>query len=482
MADDNQDAIAAAATAAAAAAGGAEANKIEINDDVRTIVHSVCPSPDVENEILDALSRHGLISTSLIGNLSSTFFDRACEGLSVAAGAAMSALTADISAFVKKRRKVAIDSQFKQSGSSLDVSQLISAVAASYKTVLPPSALHGVSNEIVSQVRDKDNGHYLPFSALLPKDTSADANGEKLFNFSVSKAEKGENLFSGLNKSKKIASIKDLVYCGLRYSPLFMSNLIPDWDQPMPLLWTSSTQPPINLSQAWSTAGQPPTQQATASSEEMPLHPYVLDNMQLGPLDFILDNELQPDVEYDSNASEADEDLNDLLVDEALPLVEWSFTQRKKPLAIIAGYPFWRKAPTNKDKTRVRYVCTTPRCPAVAYADVIRSNDFDEPAEVFNGLTTDTMPNHTHSPPVSDTFWQKRFQALLRQKTNDDFIRPAKSIYTAALADVPPPVRGAIPLYERFKTSIYRMKRQHIPSDPKSLDDLILPPSVKTSS
>ncbi|KAF4716926.1 hypothetical protein FOZ62_020829, partial [Perkinsus olseni] len=71
-----------------------------------------------------------------------------------------------------------------------------------------------------------------------------------------------------------------------------MSNLIPDWDQPMPLLWTSSTQPPINLSQAWSTAGQPPTQQATASSEEMPLHPYVLDNMQLGPLDFILDNEL----------------------------------------------------------------------------------------------------------------------------------------------------------------------------------------------
>ncbi|EER11160.1 hypothetical protein Pmar_PMAR015081 [Perkinsus marinus ATCC 50983] len=71
----------------------------------------------------------------------------------------MSAVRADIAAFVKKRRKVAIDSQFKQSGSSLDVPQLISAVAASYKTTLPPSALHGVSNEIVSQIRDKDNGH-----------------------------------------------------------------------------------------------------------------------------------------------------------------------------------------------------------------------------------------------------------------------------------------------------------------------------------
>ncbi|EER01265.1 hypothetical protein Pmar_PMAR020172 [Perkinsus marinus ATCC 50983] len=39
--------------------------------------------------------------------------------------------------------------------------------------------------------------HYLSFCALPPKDSSTKTNGQKLFNFNVSKAEKGQNPFFG---------------------------------------------------------------------------------------------------------------------------------------------------------------------------------------------------------------------------------------------------------------------------------------------
>ncbi|KAF4650709.1 hypothetical protein FOL47_000903 [Perkinsus chesapeaki] len=210
------------------AASASGASVIPVSDEVRALVQSVSPSPAIEKEIIDALTRHGLVTSSLIGNLSSAFFDKASEGLSVAAGACFSGIAEDVAAFVKKRRKVAVDSQFKQGGSSADVSQLIAAVAASYKTVLPPSALHGISNEIVAQIANKENGHYLSFKSLVPKDSSLDLADEKLFNFSVSKAEKGENPFSSSSKGKRIGSISELAHSGLRYALLVAAIVDPE--------------------------------------------------------------------------------------------------------------------------------------------------------------------------------------------------------------------------------------------------------------
>ncbi|KAF4659726.1 hypothetical protein FOL47_007471 [Perkinsus chesapeaki] len=211
--------------------GGATAvssTQVVVDEDIRALVKDLCSTEDAEKEVLEALSRQGLASSCLIGNLSETFLEKACDGLSVAAAAALRALAADVAAFVKKRRKVAIDTQFKQNGPAADVKQLMAAVAASYKTVLPPSALHGISSDMVSQVACKESAHFLPLRSLLPKDPAIDPAEDKLFNFSVSRAERSENPFLASNKSKKIGSLGEFVHCLLRYALLVAAVVSPD--------------------------------------------------------------------------------------------------------------------------------------------------------------------------------------------------------------------------------------------------------------
>ncbi|KAF4683049.1 hypothetical protein FOZ60_009729 [Perkinsus olseni] len=94
--------------------------------------------------------------------------------------------------------------------------------------------------------------------------------------------------------------------------------------------------------------------------------------------------------------------LNDLIppdLDAPNNLIQWSTTQRNKTMAIIAGYPFYRKGPVNKAKTKVRYACSTPHCKTTVYAQVVQCNGL--PVEIFPDITENDVPAHHHSPPLT---------------------------------------------------------------------------------
>ncbi|KAF4728206.1 hypothetical protein FOZ63_024836, partial [Perkinsus olseni] len=117
-----------------------------------------------------------------------------------------------------------------------------------------------------------------------------------------------------------------------------------------------------------------------------------------------------------------------------------------KTMAIIAGYPFYRKGPVNKAKTKVRYACSTPHCKTTVYAQVVQCNGL--PVEIFPDITENDVPAHHHSPPLTNAYWERRFLSMLREKTTNNFIRPAKDIYRMTISEVPVQARGVIPLYE----------------------------------
>ncbi|KAF4750240.1 hypothetical protein FOZ63_009173, partial [Perkinsus olseni] len=111
-------------------------------------------------------------------------------------------------------------------------------------------------------------------------------------------------------------------------------------------------------------------------------------------------------------------------------------------------FPFWNRGYTNKDKTRVRYKCNTAKCPATVYATVtIIGSEEDHALD----LNLAKLPSHNHAPPESDSYWQRRFYALLLSKFQAHMMLSAKNIYNYALADVPMEVKHSIPCFERYR-------------------------------
>ncbi|KAF4738759.1 hypothetical protein FOZ63_030357, partial [Perkinsus olseni] len=187
------------------------------------------------------------------------------------------------------------------------------------------------------------------------------------------------------------------------------------------------------------------------------------------------------DYEYDPSAEDEPHYDDDGLLDDPLiptqDLVQWTLTSRGKKMLILAGYPFWNKGYTNKHKTRVRYTCNTDKCKTSAYASVVASGDGEDH---FLDISVDKLPSHNHAPPQDNSFWQRYFYKMLYDKLMSNKMLPAQQIYRSALVDIPSEIQDTIPSFERYRSSIYRYRREVIPKDPATALELDLTPEICT--
>ncbi|KAF4741718.1 hypothetical protein FOZ63_014832, partial [Perkinsus olseni] len=191
-------------------------------EELAHLVRAIAP----DQQVAALLCRHGLTTPPLIGSLPSHLMERV--GAEVAGNASFYALTAEVSAAVAKRRKLATDAELSKANSSVNIGALVERSVQNYSPSLPPSVFHGVSQSTLSAVASQSSGYYVDFKKLLPE-ARPDNEDDRVLLLDLSKAARGESAISESSKkgNKQVSTLRDYVQCLLKYARLVSCVLPP---------------------------------------------------------------------------------------------------------------------------------------------------------------------------------------------------------------------------------------------------------------